>query len=900
MGDKLWGEAIDSVVMLTWSDWKTEPRSNRYHFATRFARHVPVFFVQPDSVAGKVWLEHAAPNLTIVHAPSTYGIGEAQELASTLYRAGCRRPMLWTYNFMFEAYIHRSNAVIRAMHATENYLIAGERLAVADEDMRASLKRVLQHTDLLVAVSAGVLDGCVVKGGYTGATLLLENGCDSKFWYNVRAFEHTPAVDGRPVALFQGGINNRLDLPLLANVARRLPEWHFWFCGKVQARLAGWDEVASLPNVRCFGFQDVDRVAELARQATVGLIPFHQDELIRRSLPLKAYEYVACGMPVVSVPIDALAGRSDLFRFATTAEEFALALEEVRSSRSDATAVARRLAAAAAESYDNRFHRLTETLRHRVERVRSQKAAVQRYNIFLVYDDASTHIGTVAEHIEALQRYTRHNVVLAPATRHVPYVDDVKEVVDLSAFDAVVVHYSVRVSLDQYISSGMAAAIAAYDGPKLLYIQDEYESTETARRWIERLDIDTVFTCVPLDQLDKVYPRSRFPKIEFVGTLTGYVPEDASIEEYAKPLADRSTMIGYRGRRLPHQYGLLGQEKLRIGIEVRDRALKLGLPVDIEVDDSQRIYGKDWYRFLGSCRATLGTESGANVFDDHGELKRLATQHSAMPFAEFALRYLGPYEGKVHMNQVSPKIFEAIRMRTALILFEGSYSGVVEPNVHYIPLKKDFSNFEEVVEKISSIEYLETLTERAYRDIVESGRWSYRAFGQDFSRYLSRRLLERPARARVVSAPVLAFFGNQSPASVWPSALMHALANDQILDHRITRQAVFSAMNIQKSPDVDLRTVARLLRREILESVRAAALKVPGLRQLVRALKRLRRETLETLRAGALKVPGLRRLVRALKRLRRETLESLRAGALKVPGLPRLVRAVKRRLRLYS
>lgn len=31
---EFWGRAIDSVVMLTWSVWNTEPRSNRYHFAT--------------------------------------------------------------------------------------------------------------------------------------------------------------------------------------------------------------------------------------------------------------------------------------------------------------------------------------------------------------------------------------------------------------------------------------------------------------------------------------------------------------------------------------------------------------------------------------------------------------------------------------------------------------------------------------------------------------------------------------------------------------------------------------------------------------------------------------------------------------------------------------------------
>ena len=37
---------FDAVLMLTWSDWYTEPRSNRYHYAVRFAATLPVFFLQ--------------------------------------------------------------------------------------------------------------------------------------------------------------------------------------------------------------------------------------------------------------------------------------------------------------------------------------------------------------------------------------------------------------------------------------------------------------------------------------------------------------------------------------------------------------------------------------------------------------------------------------------------------------------------------------------------------------------------------------------------------------------------------------------------------------------------------------------------------------------------------------
>jgi hypothetical protein len=77
------------------------------------------------------------------------------------------------------------------------------------------------------------------------------------------------------------------------------------------------------------------------------------------------------------------------------------------------------------------------------------------------------------------------------------------------------------------------------------------------------------------------------------------------------------------------------------------------------------------------------------------------------------------------MNQISPRAFEAIACRTALVLFEGLYSGVLEPGKHFIALKKDFSNVDDVLAKLQDDAYLEAMTERAYADIIGSGRFSY-------------------------------------------------------------------------------------------------------------------------------------------------------------------------------
>jgi len=104
------------------------------------------------------------------------------------------------------------------------------------------------------------------------------------------------------------------------------------------------------------------------------------------------------------------------------------------------------------------------------------------------------------------------------------------------------------------------------------------------------------------------------------------------------------------------------------------------------------------------------------------------------------------------MNQISPKVFEAIRLRTALVLFEGDYSGVVKPEEHFIPLKKDFSNASEVFARLENVAYLEQLTARAHEQIIGRHEYSYKAFVEGVDRYLVKRC-PSGARAELLARP---------------------------------------------------------------------------------------------------------------------------------------------------
>lgn len=359
-------------------------------------------------------------------------------------------------------------------------------------------------------------------------------------------------------------------------------------------------------------------------------------------------------------------------------------------------------------------------------------------NVLILYDHNSIFTNTVKEYLESFRCYSRLRIYYSPATTYLSYQ------YDLSLFDVIVIHYSIRLSLPDHLSKFYENQLRSYGGYKVLFIQDEYEGTERTRKRIEDFGIHTVYTCVPPEQIDKVFPKQRFSKVDFVSTLTGFVPLSCEYRPNVLSFESRPNLIGYRGRRLPFWYGNLGQEKFVIGKEMKRICNARGVKADIEWDDDKRIYGENWYIFLQSCRATLGTESASNVFDDEGMIKKsieeALRQNPNLSYSEAFEHYIRPYEGKVIMNQISPKVFEAISCRTALVLFEGEYSGVIKPDLHYIPLKKDFSNVDDIFLKINDLKYIQQLTDRAYQDVVASGKYSYKNFIASFDRLIVEKI----------------------------------------------------------------------------------------------------------------------------------------------------------------
>lgn len=372
-----------------------------------------------------------------------------------------------------------------------------------------------------------------------------------------------------------------------------------------------------------------------------------------------------------------------------------------------------------------------------------------RRKLLVIYSIASTVVATTTEYVRSFGRYSRHDVSYINGTH------GARLGVELSEFDAVWLNYCCRLCFPGVVSSDVREALRTYRGVKLMSVQDEYDRTETLRQGIEELGFDVVFTCVPQSALSHVYPRERFPRTEFITVLTGYVPEHLEGKSGATPLGRRPIVIGYRGRDIGARYGELGFWKYEVGRRMKAICLERSIRCDIEVTEESRIHGESWYAFVESCRTMLGSESGSNVFDFDGSIERqYETLKRAMPglsYQEFQ-PYVAEHDRDIGMGQISPRVFEAAALHTPMVLLAGRYSGLIQPDEHYVELRKDFSNVEDVLRQVEDIPALEAMAERTYRHLIGSGAYSYRRFVELVDGVIERRLSEVESDLGMVTA----------------------------------------------------------------------------------------------------------------------------------------------------
>lgn len=374
-----------------------------------------------------------------------------------------------------------------------------------------------------------------------------------------------------------------------------------------------------------------------------------------------------------------------------------------------------------------------------------QGSASKKRRILLLCHYYPGAAGAIIDHIEAFRNYSENEYFI------LSNLGDLPPWLELSRFDALVFHYSLVACYDNYISPDGRARIRDFKGFKAAFVQDDYRWVDDTVNALAYMRIHALFPLAGADIIDAVYSPEKLPGVRKETVLAGYVPQSLVALE-VPDYASRTRDVGYRARKLPAWMGSHTLQKWEIAERFSRDAARHELSTDISVREEDRIYGDQWIEFITNSRATLGTESGASVCDFTGEIQRKVEAHMARdPSAEFeVLRdlYFKDNDGKIMMNVISPRCFEAAALRTLMILYEGAYSGVLIPGRHYVPLKRDHSNMDQVVRVLRDPDKAQKIINQAYDEVARNHAYSYAAMVELVDRVMREEWSEALAPAQ--------------------------------------------------------------------------------------------------------------------------------------------------------
>jgi len=369
------------IVCVGFADWDAELWTNQQHLMSRLARENRVLFVESlglrqPQLAGKDvkrilrrlrrglapprpadGLHVLSPLVIPLHRFAAVRALNRRLLPLLVRRAAKRlrleRPILWAYVPQAEALLDALDPSLVVYHCVDD--IAAQP-GIDGASFRAAEERFASRADLVLA-SAPSLAGRMRE--LNGNVLFAPNVADTGLF--ATALEPgavDPGLDAlpRPRIVFTGAVvATKLDVPLLAELARARPGWSFALVGPVGVGDPRTDvsALAAEPNVHLLGGRRYDELPAVLRGADAGLIPYARNELTDGIFPMKVYEYLAAGLPVVATELPSIAGVAEVAR-ASDAAGLAALLDDALA-HDDPARRAARSQAAEGRSWDARL-----------------------------------------------------------------------------------------------------------------------------------------------------------------------------------------------------------------------------------------------------------------------------------------------------------------------------------------------------------------------------------------------------------------------------------------------------------------------------------------------------------------------------------------------------------------
>jgi glycosyltransferase involved in cell wall biosynthesis len=380
------------------NDWFADNRTSSHHVARQLARYTNVLYVEspglrpPQATSRDVRRlatklarafrrHHAGPAMAVRTLPQLPLHGSALArwvnrcatglfMKAVLHSERITQPIVWCTIPHVARVVERIPRSLLVYHCIDDYAALP---GVDVTAVRAMDEHLTRAADLVVAASKPVFD---TKRAQNAATILMPHGVDVEHFGRARteALAEPPELRGRdrPIVGFYGLIERWIDLELVDWIAARLPEVTFVMIGRLAVPA---ESVPRSSNVVLLGPRPYEQLPQYGKFFDVAMIPYRLTDQVIAANPLKLREYLAMGLPIVSVSTPEIDKFAALVSIARTREAFLEALVTALASGTSSQLARRRMESVRADSWEARTAGLVDQVRNMLGRRAAQHVA---------------------------------------------------------------------------------------------------------------------------------------------------------------------------------------------------------------------------------------------------------------------------------------------------------------------------------------------------------------------------------------------------------------------------------------------------------------------------------------------------------------------------------------------
>jgi glycosyltransferase involved in cell wall biosynthesis len=302
---------------------------------SRFARERRVFFVEePLFDSNEPSITTAVCPRTGVHVVTPHLTADVNRnptleklLVEFMRTQGIYKPIVWFYTPMALKFFPEDLSPAAVVYDCMDEL---SMFRGAPKELQQLEEQLLQSADLVFTGGVSLFEA---KRHSHPRVHPFPSGVDSLHFLQARSLPHDfQEHNGMPQPRlgYAGVIDERLDLPLIDEMARKRPYWQFVMIGPT-AKISP-DALPRRGNIHWLGMKDYTDLPKYFAGWDVGIMPFALNDATRFISPTKTPEYLSAGLPVVSTAIRDVVrpyGDLGLAKIAHSADEFIFAAEQV-------------------------------------------------------------------------------------------------------------------------------------------------------------------------------------------------------------------------------------------------------------------------------------------------------------------------------------------------------------------------------------------------------------------------------------------------------------------------------------------------------------------------------------------------------------------------------------------